>query len=277
MMRALNSVAGVFAIFAIIMLAVCGLDSVASFKTPIDLYAEETNINELGRTDAVEAEVYAVLDCFAIETTTTKKNGAVTGTSKDYYYIIPAYDGDEEYYIGVKASSKAYKDYESIADLTWEWLSGEAVTLGSKTAVVEGCLKEMDDELYDYMVEWFEEAQWFTSDSEMEQYVLPVCLEPVNFSTTRIMFLVAVAVLIICVVSFVLTHRADKKQEKKAKEQTHVVINGVSYPKATFDHVNRCILNRERIFAVQELRDITGLELEEAQKIIDNWNSYYFV
>lgn len=276
-MKTLQKVALVFAFLAGMVLFICGMDSFASFKKPVDLYAEDTNVTELGRTDAIEADFYAVLDCFATETTTTKRNGSVTGTSKDYYYIVPAFDGEDTYYIGVKSNSTDRKTYDNIADLTWAWLNGENSDYGNVSIHAEGCLKKMDKELLGYMKEWFEEAEWFESDAEMEKYVLPVCLETVRFGTVRTMFLVALGVFLVCIVVIVLGMVSSKKETKRAKEQTHVVINGVSYPKSTFDHVNRCILNRERIFAVQELRDITGLEPEEAQKIIDNWNQYYLV
>ena len=97
-----------------------------------------------------------------------------------------------------------------------------------------------------------------------------------RFGTVKIMFLVGVGVFIVCAILIITGIISERKDSKKAKQQTHVVINGVSYPKNTFDHVNRCILNKEKIFAVQELRDITGLDLEEAQKIIDNWTQYYY-
>lgn len=276
-MKSLRVLLEAFAIFAAVILFVFGLDGIASFKKPVDLYAEDTNVTEIGRTDALEADIYAALDCFATETTTTKRNGATTSTSKDYYYIIPAFDGDDTYYIGVKVPSKNYNSYDKIADLTWAWLAGETSDYGDVTVHAEGCLKKMDDELYGYMVEWFEEAQWFASDAEIDQYVLAVCLEPVSFHSTRIVVLISVVVLILGIAAFVLGIRSDREHNRKVKEQTHVVINGISYPKSTFEHVNRCILNKERVFAVQELRDITGLELEEAQKIINNWNQYYWV
>ena len=135
----------------------------------------------------------------------------------------------------------------------------------------------MDKELYKYMKEWFEEAEWFDSDADIEKYVLNVSLEPVNFGTSRIVFLVCIGIMVVGVIVLILGFRSDGKHKKQVKEQTHVVINGVSYPKASFEHINRCILNREKIFAVQELRDLTGLDLEEAQKVIDNWNQYYLV
>ena len=275
-MKTLRSIAIVFAVISAIVIGVSGLDSFASFKKPVDLYADDTDVTKLGRTDAVEADIYAVLDCFATETTTTKRNGAVTGKSKDYYYIVPAFKGDETYYIGVKSNSDDQRSYDKIADLTWAWLSGESSDFGEQSIHIEGCLKKMDKELLGYMKEWFEESEWFESEAEMEKYVLPVCLETVRFGTVKIMFLVGVGVFIVCAILIITGIISERKDSKKAKQQTHVVINGVSYPKNTFDHVNRCILNKEKIFAVQELRDITGLDLEEAQKIIDNWTQSYY-
>lgn len=275
-MKTLRSIAIVFAVISAIVIGVSGLDSFASFKKPVDLYADDTDVTKLGRTDAVEADIYAVLDCFATETTTTKRNGAVTGKSKDYYYIVPAFKGDETYYIGVKSNSDDQRNYDKIADLTWAWLSGESSDFGEQSIHIEGCLKKMDKELLGYMKEWFEESEWFESEAEMEKYVLPVCLETVRFGTVKIMFLVGVGVFIVCAILIITGIISERKDSKKAKQQTHVVINGVSYPKNTFDHVNRCILNKEKIFAVQELRDITGLDLEEAQKIIDNWTQHYY-
>ncbi|MBP3542999.1 MAG: hypothetical protein J6J86_02105 [Lachnospiraceae bacterium] len=274
-MRALKSVLLVFSIFAVIMLFVGGFDCIASFKTPVDLYGETTNVSDITRTTPVEADVYAVLDCFVTEKTTTTKNGTVTGTDYDYYYIIPAYDGDETYYVGIKVPEDEDYEYDEICNQTWEWLMGDIDDIGEKTVHAEGCLKKMDDELYDYMVEWFEESEWFESDSDIEKYALPLYLDPVKFSSTRTMTIVAVGTLVVCLVLFIVFGKIEKKQTKKAQAQTHVVINGVSYPKEAFRNVNRCIANRENVFAIQELCSITGLTPEEAQPIIQSWNKYY--
>ncbi|MBO5279007.1 MAG: hypothetical protein J6B06_05930 [Lachnospiraceae bacterium] len=263
--------------FAVILLFACGLDTVAAFQKPVDLYAEETDVTELGRMTPVEAEVYAVLECFCTETTTTKKNGAVTKKSYDYYYAIPVFVGEETYYAGVKVSDSQDHIYDDICDATWNWLNGTSDRLGELTVQAEGCFHKMDDELYGYMVETFEDMQWFESDADLQKYLLPVYLKPVRFHDTRIMFLVALGALIVAVAVVIVTRSFDKKRDKKVQEQTHVVINGVSYPKSTFDHVNRCIANRERLFAVQELSEITGLSVEEAQQIISKWNEYYLV
>lgn len=262
---------------AVVFLFICGVDTIAAFRKPVDLYAEETDATKLGRTTPVEAEIYAVLECFCTETTTTKRNGAVTKKSYDYYYAIPVFAGEETYYVGVKVSDSEDHIYDDICDETWKWLNGTTDRLGELTVQAEGCFHKMDDELYGYMVETFEDMQWFESDADLEKYLLPVYLKPVRFNETRIMFLASMGALIVAAAVLIIIFRLDKKQDKKAQEQTHVVINGVSYPKETFNHVNRCIANRERLFAVQELSEITGLSVEEAQQIISKWNEYYLV
>lgn len=54
-----------------------------------------------------------------------------------------------------------------------------------------------------------------------------------------------------------------------------VVIGGVHYPKSAFTRVNTCIRGRETVFAINELRQITGISPEQAREIVNNWKQYY--
>ena len=54
-----------------------------------------------------------------------------------------------------------------------------------------------------------------------------------------------------------------------------VVINGVHYPKSAFKRVNVFVQGRETVFAIKELRQITGISLEEAKEVVNNWDQYY--
>ena len=74
---------------------------------------------------------------------------------------------------------------------------------------------------------------------------------------------------------FITMSSAIKKEKKKIKEQTEVVINGVSYPKSTFDHMFQDALFQNNK-AVAELRRITGISEEEARKILRHWDKYYY-
>lgn len=54
-----------------------------------------------------------------------------------------------------------------------------------------------------------------------------------------------------------------------------VVINRVHYSKSAFTRVDTFVRGSEKVFAIKELRQITGISLEEAKKVVDNWDQYY--
>lgn len=247
---------------------------VASMKPYVDLYGDETNVSEIGYFDMVEAEVWAVVDCFASEV--TKKNGVKT--DEDYFYIIPAYEGEDQVFIGVKVRDNSYKTYEKIRSITYKYLTtGESEEMGSTTVKAVGCLKKMESKVKKYYYEWFEENEWYESKEEMEKYALPLYIDVVaDPSTDRVFLFVGLGVLAVGLCLLIGGIVRDRSREKRSKEQNYVTINGVNYPKSTFNHVNQCINSQERIFAAQELHEITGVSLDEAGEIINNWSKYYY-
>ena len=54
-----------------------------------------------------------------------------------------------------------------------------------------------------------------------------------------------------------------------------VVINGVHYPNHIFERVNVFAKGGETVFAIKELRQVTGISAEEAKEVIKNWKQYY--
>lgn len=66
-----------------------------------------------------------------------------------------------------------------------------------------------------------------------------------------------------------------RKRPEKREFPDEVVINGVHYPKSAFANVDRCVSGRETVFAIQELRRITGIGPDEAREIVNNWKQYY--
>lgn len=264
---------GVVAVIGALFLLLSFRMGVAYMRPHVDLYADETNVSDIGTFDMVETEVYAAFDCFASETTT--ENGAETG--KDFYYIIPAYNGDEMYYIGAKVTEKQSYTYDDIIDITYDYLMGYSDDMGSKTVKLTGLLSKMNDEEKKYFYEWFEDMEWFETDEEMKTYALPLYIENVaNPSAEFTMMLIGAAVLAVGIILLVIGIVRDNKKDKKAADQAYVVINGITYPKSTFNHVNQCINSQEKAFAAQELHEITGVSLDEAGNIIANWSKYYY-
>lgn len=275
MKKGLLTAGAIIGIFCVIILIANGKDGIKTIRPIVDLYAEDTDITELSTMQVVEAEIYMTLDYFATETTTRTRDGSVVSRDNDYYFIIPAFSGDDVYFIGIRVDGSDYSRYSTISDDTYNYLMGYADDFGMTTDFTEGGLSKLDDEMYQYMVEWFQEAQWFEDDADIDKYVLPLYIDPFNVNTVRIMFIIGVVGTILGVVCAVLLLLDSKKNKTKAKEQTVVVIAGMSYPKATFNRVNQFLAQKETLFAMQELRNITGIGPDEAKEVLDHWSSYY--
>ena len=165
----------ILGMFGVILSAATFREGIAANKASVDLYAEETNVSEIGFFDMVEAEVYAVLDVYATEVTT--ENGVKK--DEDNCYIIPAFNGEETYYIGVKVNDQSYTDFDRIMDNTYDYLMGYAMDLGDVTVHTQGCLKKMSSKMQGYYYDWFREAEWFESEADMEKYALPLYIDTI--------------------------------------------------------------------------------------------------
>ena len=171
----------------------------------------------------------------------------------------------------------------------------------AKAVSFEGTINELDDEIYDYMLEsmkeWNDEAGFYASDAELKKHVLPLYLQPMNFDSATaniIVFLVILALTILMWALFFMKrsklNAAAAAFQAQAQYQGNVAfgsdgqvmdasqlvnIYGTSYPKSSLAHINTYVNNHENVIAIKELREITGLGLAEAKNIIDNWSQYY--
>ena len=263
---------GIIFIFGLILGIMGFREGVAGLKAPVDLYALDTNVSEIGYFDMVTADIYEVYGSYATRTTT--ENGRKT--AEDSYYLIPAYEGDDVRYIGIKVNEKEYDLFGKMYDDTWDYYDGYIFDL---TTHIEktGCLKKMNKKMQEYYYGTLRDAEWFESDAEMKKYALPYYLDPLASPKTMVPFLfISVALMVVGAVLFVIGFKSENVKINKAAAQTYVMINGVSYAKSTLAHVNQCVLGQEKIFAAQELAQITGMSMEEASVIIENWSQYYY-
>ena len=266
----IKKIGGVILAVGVIMCIIGFREGVAAMKTPLNLY--EVNVSEIGTFDMVTADVFAVFGTFATKTTT--ENGSKT--SEESYYLIPAYEGDDVRYIGVKVLEKDYATFDAICDDTWDFEEGYLMEL-TKHAEKTGCLKKMNKKMLDLYYDSLRKAEWFESDEEMKTYALPYYIDSLaNPSSMKSILFVGVFLIVVGGILFPLGWKKQNAEEKKAAEQSYVYINGVSYAKATLAHVNQCIQGQEKMFAVQELARITGMSMEEASVIVENWRQYYY-
>lgn len=210
-----------------------------SFEDPQDIYETGFDIVEEEDGGHIKTEIFASYGDCASETLTTTKNGSVTSRSTDYYYIIPAYDkNDNEYYICLKVDEDERSLMNRITNETWDYLEGTIDYVGSNIYEFEGTINELDDEIYDYMLEWFREAEAFDNETELRAHVLPLCLESMNFDGASMRIIVFVVLLALSILFWVLLFA--KRSKNKTANATAAAANGMygaSYNGATLNGV----------------------------------------
>lgn len=273
---------GIFGIFIMVM---GGADGIASFRSGIDLYDIDTDYLELSHLDLIDTEFDVSLGCFVEEETTTKnKYGSVTNRSYKYYYAIPVYSEEDTYWVGLEVSSSDMRTMDQIVDETYDYLMGEDEYYGYTYLEKQGRLTKLEDEKYDYMVEMFEELEWYEEDADIEKYVLPICITTFDPASSRILFLAGIVGIILGILSAVSSIKGNASHGRRnAKNNANtsntnsemVTIGGTSYPKSYFERVNSYIEKNEIENAVQDLWALTGLSSDEAVEVVNNWNKYY--
>lgn len=261
-----------FLLFAGIIGFISWEEMIISFSEPVDIY--EDLPEDFTKVKAVETELYVMMGTFAEEETTTKnKSGHVTSRDYDYYYVLPVFTEEETYYVGVKVDSEKSKPYDKITDETWNFLNGEVEYLGNVTADFQGGFVKMEDELYKYFKEWFEEEEFFETDAEMNKYVLPLVLEPISYKNVKTLTYVMVGLIVVGGIMLFFGLRPGKQYKEPARPM--ITINGVNYPSSNFETVNKLVTNGDKVKAAKELQNITGIDADEATFVVDKWDEYW--
>lgn len=263
------------ALFSFLFFAISFDNICVLLKKPVELYAEDTSFSELKEGDYVYAEVFALLDCYAADDWYTRDDDTITYTDHNFYYLIPVFNASEpdvSYYISIKAHEEQKSAFNSVVNDTQDFLMGVESDYGKSVITGNYRIAAADPELYDFMKDYFRELG--LDDTTISKYVLPYNLIPVN-NNNAIGVIIGAVLLVVGLLLFITMSFSIKKEKKKIKEQVEVVINGVSYPKSTFDHMFQDAL-RQNTRAVSELCRITGVSEEEAKKILRHWDKYYY-
>lgn len=268
----------------------------AGFMKPYDIYDEDADANDFKVGDAVKTEIYAVLDSFASLETTHTKNGAVTSRSYSYYYIIPVFDEYETYFIALKSSADDKNIYDDIYEDTWKVLNGEKNSFTKYPYEITGSIQKLDDEAYEYMIEWFVENNELlgtTDVDDIKEYVWPMCIEKRSMPVVRTFSIIGIAGVVFGVLFFVLYFKGSSVKKEKlsvapagdavavtgetqpASYDSDIIINGVKYMRSDFEIVNEKIQAGDIDGAVNAVRDRTGYGEEEAREVVNNWGKYY--
>lgn len=268
------------AIIGMIVIAIVAFGTrhniIAAFSEPVDINVDYPD--DYDDVTAVKTDLDMILDVYAEEETTTKnKYGNVTNKRYDYYYIVPVYteSEDEAYYVGVKVSSDNKKAYDAVCDATWEWAYDETGEVELESVEFEGRFAEMEDEAYKYFVEWFEDTEWFESEEEMDKYVLPLLLTPVDLQATKIITIVGAALFVVFLVMLILSFRKSKETQGVTPTRLVMTINGINYPMSNFEKVNKLVEKGDKEKAVKELMEAAGISETDANAVILDWYAYW--
>ena len=175
-------------LFGAILLFVLRNYIIIAFSDPVDVFAGEVNnASEIKAGMAIDTDVSILLDCFATKETKSKR-GSTTG--KNYYYIMPVYVGEEVYYVAFDGGDEKADlvTYDRMVDETLNYFTMRGDTLGTYSVRRSGGLTKLEKEVYGYMVDWFENNEWFENDADIDKYVLPLVFEKVSNKSTKNMF-----------------------------------------------------------------------------------------
>ena len=262
-----------FFAIGILLCSVGAQDMIAAFYTPIDIY--EDYPADYSKVKAVDTELGMLLDIFCEEETVKKQNGAITGRSYDYYYILPVFSSSDEdtYYIALMIDAEDAKPYNELVDATWAYLDYESDYVLAEPIEFKGTLKKMEDELYEYFENWFTEYEYFENDEDMKKHLLPYVLDKTHFGNMKIMAYITIGLFAIGFIMLILAIIPHKKYSEPAR--AIITINGANYPATNFTKVNVFVEKGKTEKAISQLQKVINIDSGAAAYIISNWTQYW--
>ncbi len=192
-----------------------------SFEEPVDMYAENFDIIEHGEGGRIETQLFACTGAFVSETTTTtSKRGGSTSTT-DYYYAIPVYDNKGEiYYIAIEVTESNRSMFNTIARNSQSY-----DTYGNTTFDFDGTIDDLDDDIYQYMLEYFRGYDIYEDESDLRAHVLPLCLDTIDFDIAPAFIVIIIVLLALAILFWILYF----KRRSKIKAQSNMYNTNAAY------------------------------------------------
>lgn len=269
-----------FAFIGVIATVILRFQIISMFKEPVDIFMEGVESKEdIKGGLPIETDMYALLECFGSEEVTNKKSGRVTSKNTYYYYILPVFVGDTDtYYVAMKVPENHSDRYEceQIAYETVSYLLGEINYMGSQSIHISGYLEKLDKEKFGYMKDWFKESGFFTSSSDINEYVLPYVFVFGERDTVRTLSLIVLGADVLGVALLVVgflwdaKYKARRKQLEGTRGRT-VTINGIPLEVCNMEPVDKLIWKGKTEKAKKKLMKDYSATPMEATQIVDNW------
>lgn len=273
----------VLLIVGVIFLFVFKTNFQIMFSEPVDIFVDAVDSEaELKVGLAINTDMYLLMESFASkDTTSTNRRSGSSTTRTDYYYILPVFVGEEDtYYVAFKVGENdANKSkYNQIVKDTMAYLYMEQDTCGNYSTWINGGLHKLESEGYEYMKEWFRETGFFESEADIEKYVLPLCFESQSDGAIRGVFIFSVGAIVLGVILVVLSTQIGKKYKARHEYLQSlygrtVTINNIPYELANMEELDKLILAGNTKKAKKLLMKSFRASDQEADYIINNWNS----
>lgn len=251
----------------------------SAFSVPFRVNANEfPNRNFLREGTAIDAELTMIMDSFASETVESRSRLNVLGTTRYEYNIVPVFIGDDTYFVGIRLSETQLKDARVVIDNTENFLRGNDVVF-DKSFDRTATIVSMENELYEYMKDWFVEIEWFATENEINQYVLPLVIEMAEKDSVKNGIFVALGLIVTGVAVFIITFFMDGKYRRRAKAlrkcdgiiESNCFGMQISIPVKELDDVDKAMWKGNRDKARKILIKTYKATEDEADDIVNRW------
>lgn len=179
----------------------------------------------------VYGDILYLYGCFCEETTTRTSYGITTSSNvTGNYYLMPiiSENEEEEKYITVLVHNRdSVSALESITDDTYDYLNGND-NVEWHDYFLMGKVKPLDDEVRDFLIEWFKDNEWFDSysDAEMNKYIVPYQIEEYDpdakMKSGGILFGIGLAVLAFFAVVFIIINKRSSADAQTPAENAYI-------------------------------------------------------
>ena len=204
-----------------IMLTVGGVSDIIKMNGTVKDFNYDSMQN-IKKGEIVGGEVGYILDCYAGETTTNTTMGVETSsrTSREYFIMPLLNDTDSAKDMYITVSAAKVQDRQllyAICDDTYAALDGEDVQWHDMMFVAK--VKPLEDDLAQFLREWFEEAEYFDAGENISAHIVPFELayyDPNTAYTNLVIGLIFIAVVIVIVFIFIHLNRKKSVPENSA-------------------------------------------------------------
>lgn len=164
-----------------ILLAVWGGHEIMKANPPYDLYGDDMKIEDLAQNRYVDAE-FMICEGPIVEVSWENEYGNYLGG--EYIYVIPVYEGEKMYYMGVKLDK--YSDYrwDKMSEQTENYAKGLVTYDELKTYYGAGYIDVLPDDEYAYLCKIIADS-FGQKIEDVEKNVLRYVFEPYDYKKSK--------------------------------------------------------------------------------------------